>query len=467
MAAGGRRGDEDVARILIVDDEPSVRDSLGRTVEREGHEVALAPDLRTGRRLLAEGAFDLLLTDIRLGDGSGLDLVASARQASPALRIVAMTAFGSVELAVEAMRRGADDFIEKPFQPDLLRRRLERVLEPVRLAGRVARLERENQVLREEAEEAAPDDALVGASPAMALVRERIERVAPTTASVLVRGETGTGKELVARTLHRRSPRAAGPFVAFNGGAVAEGLAESELFGHEKGAFTGADRRRVGRFELADGGTLFLDEVGELAPALQVKLLRVLQERRFERVGGTATVEVDVRVVAATHRDLEQWVRDGRFREDLYYRLNVVTIEVPPLRDRPEDVPVLAELFLARYGNRPGAPRPTLSADARAALQSQPWPGNVRELENALHRACILARGDALTVEDLDLRDAAAGASPEAATVDLRAILARVERELLERAVREHGGNLSAAGRALGVERNLLRYKLRKHGLRS
>jgi DNA-binding NtrC family response regulator len=454
-----------VARILIVDDEPSVRDSLARTVEREGHEVALAADLRTGRRLLAEGTFDLLLTDIRLGDGSGLDLVAAGRQASAALRIVAMTAFGSVELAVEAMRRGADDFIEKPFQTDMLRRRLERVLEPVRLAGRVARLERENEVLREETFEPTPDDALVGSSAAMALVRDRIERVAPTAASVLIRGETGTGKELVARTLHRRSPRAAGPFVAFNGGAVAEGLAESELFGHEKGAFTGADRRRVGRFELADGGTLFLDEVGELAPALQVKLLRVLQERRFERVGGTATVEVDVRVVAATHRDLEQWTRDGRFREDLYYRLDVVTIEVPPLRDRPDDVPVLADLFLARYGTRPGSPR--LAPASLAALQAQPWPGNVRELENTLHRACILARGDELTVEDLDLKDAAGGTSTEAPTADLRATLARVERELIERAVREHGGNLSAAGRALGVERNLLRYKLRKHGLRS
>ncbi|MET0554342.1 MAG: sigma-54 dependent transcriptional regulator [Vicinamibacteria bacterium] len=455
-----------MARILIVDDEASVRDSLGRTVEREGHEVALAADLRTGRRLLAEGAFDLLLTDIRLGDGSGLDLVAAARQASPALRIVAMTAFGSVDLAVEAMRRGADDFIEKPFQPDVLRRRLERVLEPVRLAGQVARLERENQVLREEVEEEAQGDALVGVSPGMALVRDRIERVAPTAASVLIRGETGTGKELVARALHRRSARAGGPFVAFNGGAVAEGLAESELFGHEKGAFTGADRKRIGRFELADGGTLFLDEVGELAPALQVKLLRVLQERRFERVGGTATVEVDVRVVAATHRDLEQWSRDGRFREDLYYRLNVVTIEVPPLRDRPEDVPGLADLFLARYGTRPGAPRPHLAGDALAALQAQPWPGNVRELENTLHRACILARSEALGVEDLDLRDATAGGSADAPAGDLRATLARVERELIERAVREHAGNLSAAGRSLGVERNLLRYKLRKHGLR-
>jgi DNA-binding NtrC family response regulator len=456
-----------VARILIVDDEPSLRDSLQRTLEREGHETVLASDLRSARRTLSEGGFDLLLTDIRLGDGSGLDLVAEARAAGPKLRIVAITAFGSVETAVEAMRRGADDFLEKPFRPDVLRGRLERVLEPARLAVRVARLERENQVLREELETDGPDEPLVGSSAALARVRELIDRVAPSDASVLVRGETGTGKELVARRLHSASPRREGRFVAFNCGAVAEGLAESELFGHEKGAFTGADRRRLGRFELADGGTLFLDEVGELALPLQVKLLRALQERRFERVGGMATVQVDVRIVAATHRDLDAWVREGRFREDLYYRLNVVRIDVPALREHPDDIPALAELFLARYGTRAGGERVQLAPEALAALQAHPWPGNVRQLENALHRACILCRGDVVTVEDLDL----AGSSPaataaEAPSGDLRAILARVERELIERALREHGGNLTAAGRALGIERNLLRYKLRKHGLR-
>ena len=454
-----------MARILIVDDEPSLRDSLQRTVEREGHETVLAGDLRAARKALAEGGFDLLVTDIRLGDGSGLDLIAEARPAAPRMRILAITAFGSVDVAVDAMRRGADDFLEKPFRPEVLRSRLERALEPVRLAGRVARLERENEVLRAELQDEHAADPLVGASAELARVRDLIDRVAPSAASVLITGETGTGKELVARRLHQASPRAEGPFVAFNSGAVPEGLAESELFGHEKGAFTGAERRRLGRFELADGGTLFLDEIAELAPPLQVKLLRALQERRFERVGGMATVQVDVRVVAATHRDLEQWVREGRFREDLYYRLNVVRIDVPPLRSRVDDVPPLVDLFLARYGTRPDGRRLGITGEALAALQTHPWPGNVRQLENVIHRACILAREDTLTELDLDL-PGAAPAAPESPTADLRAVLARVERELIERAVREHDGNLTAAGRALGIERNLLRYKLRKHGLR-
>ncbi len=453
-----------MARILIVDDEASLRDSLTRTLERDGHETVAAGDLRSGRRELGSGAFDLLISDIRLGDGSGLDLIGEARRANPGLRIVALTAYGSVEVAVEAMRRGADDFLEKPFRPDVLRSRLQRALEAARLAGRVARLEQENQLLREELSGEGGEMPLVGSSPALTRLRELIGRVAPSDASVLIEGETGTGKELVARLLHAGSPRAGRAFIAFNCGAVPDGLAESELFGHERGAFTGADRRRLGRFELADSGTLFLDEVAELALPLQVKLLRALQERRFERVGGMATVQVDVRVVAATHRDLPQWIREGRFREDLYYRLNVVRLEVPPLRARPEDVPSLAELFLARYGTRPDGSRVGITAEAMALLQAQPWPGNVRQLENALHRACILCRGEALVPEDLDL----AGAAPEATplTGDLRAVLARVERELIERALREHAGNLTAAGRALGVERNLLRYKLRKHGLR-
>jgi DNA-binding NtrC family response regulator len=453
-----------LARILIVDDEASLRDSLTRTLQRDGHETVAAADLRSGRRELAGGGFDLLISDIRLGDGSGLDLIAEARRASPALRIVALTAYGSVDLAVEAMRRGADDFLEKPFQTDVLRNRLQRALEAARLAFRVARLEQENQLLREELCGEGGEMPLLGGSPALTKLRELIERVAPSDASVLIQGETGTGKELVARLLHAGSPRAGRAFVAFNCGAVPDGLAESELFGHERGAFTGADKRRLGRFELADGGTLFLDEVAELALPLQVKLLRALQERRFERVGGMVTVQVDVRVVAATHRDLPQWIREGRFREDLYYRLNVVRLDVPPLRTRLEDVPPLVELFLARYGTRPDGSRVGITPEAMALLQAHPWPGNVRQLENALHRACILCRGEALAPEDLDLP----GALPEAEplTGDLRAVLARVERELIERALREHDGNLTAAGRALGVERNLLRYKLRKHGLR-
>jgi two-component system, NtrC family, response regulator HydG len=453
-----------VGRILIVDDEPSLRDSLKRCVELLGHEPIAAPGLRAARRALGEGRYDLVLTDIRLGDGSGLDLVAEARAAAPEMAIIAITAFGSVETAVEAMRRGADDFLEKPFAPEALRARISRVLEPARLRGRVARLERENEVLREELRESS-DDGLVAESAALGRVKELIDRVAPTSASVLIQGETGTGKELLARRLHQVSPRKEGAFIAFNCGAVAEGLAESELFGHEKGSFTGADRRRLGRFELADGGTLFLDEVGELALTLQVKLLRALQERSFERVGGMTTVQVDVRIVAATHRDLAQCVRDGRFREDLYYRLNVVRVDVPPLRERPEDIPALADLFLARYGRRPDGRCVRLSPDALAPLLAHPWPGNVRQLENALHRASIVCSEDTITPDDLDLATTAPPPS-EAAGGDLRSVLARVERELIERALREHNGNLTAAGRALGIERNLLRYKLHKHGLR-
>jgi DNA-binding NtrC family response regulator len=460
-----------VARILIVEDEAALRDSLERLLRRAGHVVESCADLTCARARLSTPSLDLILTDLRLGDESGLDLVDAAHAQCPAARLVMMTAFGSVELAVEAMRRGADDFVEKPFRAEALLARLERLLEPARLGREVVRLSRENQYLRDELGSAEKeDDAIVGEADATRRLRELVVRVAPTTASVLVRGETGTGKELVARRIHALSDRAQGPFVAVNCSAIAEGLVESELFGHEKGAFTGADRRRLGRFEVADGGTLFLDEIGDLAPNLQVKLLRVLQERTFERVGGSATVETDVRIIGATNRDLEAALRDGRFRSDLYYRLNVVRIDVPPLRDRREDIPGLAALFLQRYGRRADGSLPRLSAAAQAALQASDWPGNVRELENVIHRATILCRDDVIEAEDVmpQAGTASADASGSSATpaADLRAILARVERDLISRALRESGGNLTAAGRALGIERNLLRYKLRKHGLR-
>jgi len=309
------------------------------------------------------------------------------------------------------------------------------------------------------------DEGLVGSSPGLQRVRELIARVAPSDASVLIRGESGTGKELVAREIHRASPRADGSFVAFDCNAFAEGVIESELFGHEKGAFTGAERRRLGRFELADGGTLLLDEVGDLALSVQVKLLRVLQQRAFERVGGNQTIRVSVRVIAATNRDLETAMRESRFRDDLYYRLNVVAIEVPPLRERPEDIPGLAEFFLARYGDLGDGARVRIAPDAVSALQTYPWPGNVRQLENVIHRGVVLCDDDVIRVEDivLEQRDQT---STRSSDVDLRRVLATVERDLISRAMREHHGNLTAAGRSLGIDRNLLRYKLRKHGLR-
>jgi DNA-binding NtrC family response regulator len=453
-----------MARILVVDDDPRLRDSLRRALVRLGHDVVEAGALEEALERLATPV-DLLVTDIRLGTGSGLDLIAQARRDSLAARIVAMTGFGSISVAVEAMRLGADDFIEKPFRLDVVSARLTRVLSALRLEGEVARLQRENECLRDELETTADGASLVGESAPMQHVKALIARVAASDASVLVQGESGTGKELAARELHRLSTRAARPFVACDCNAMSEGLVESELFGHEKGAFTSADRRRIGRFELADTGTIFLDEIGELAPAVQVKLLRVLQERAFVRVGGNETIRVDVRVVAATNRDLEAATEQGQFRSDLFYRLNVVSILMPPLRDRPEDIPLLAQLFVTRYGRRPSGAQVQLAPETVAALQAYPWPGNVRQLENVVHRGCVLCQDDLMVPEDvaLELRP---GTAP-AGTGDLRGTLAALERDLIARAVRDHHGNLAAAGRALGIERNLLYYKLRKYGFRS
>jgi two-component system NtrC family response regulator len=454
-----------MARILIVEDEANLRDGLRRAFVGKGHTVLEAETVASGVEQLANGGIDLLLTDIRLKDHSGLDLVTQARRDSPELRIVVMTAFGSVNVAVEAMRLGADDFIEKPFRMDSVLKRIERTLEPAKLAGEVARLQRENEYLREELGAPSLEDGLVGSSPSFSGVRDLIARVAPSDASVLIRGETGTGKELVAHAIHRLSRRADQPFVALDCSSFAEGILESELFGHEKGSFTGADKRRSGRFELAHGGTLFLDEIGDLAAALQVKLLRVLQERSFQRVGGTETVRVDVRVLAATNRDLEALMKEKEFREDLYYRLNVVTIGLPPLRERRQDIPELVQLFLSRYGRRESGVAVQVTPEALFALEEYSWPGNVRQLENVIHRATVLCRDDVVRLEDFaaELRKPV---SSRPGGQDLRATLAKVELDLIERAVREHHGNLTAAGKALGIERNLLRYKLRKHGLR-
>ncbi len=453
-----------MARILVVDDDPRLRDSLRRALVRLEHEVVEAGSLEEALERLATPV-DLLVTDIRLGTGSGLDLIAQARRDSLAVRIVAMTGFGSIGVAVDAMRLGADDFIEKPFRLDAVSARLTKVLTAVRLEGEVARLQRENECLRDELETGVEGAGLVGGSAPMQQVKALIARVAASDASVLIQGESGTGKELAARELHRLSARASRPFVACDCNSLAEGVIESELFGHEKGAFTSADRRRIGRFELADTGTIFLDEIGELAPAVQVKLLRVLQERAFVRVGGGDTIRVDVRVVAATNRDLDAAIQQGRFRSALFYRLNVVTIVMPPLRERPEDIPLLAELFLSRYGRRASGTQVQLAPGTIAALQAYPWPGNVRQLENVIHRGCVLCQDDLMVPEDVAL-ELHPGTAP-AVNGDLRGTLAAVERDLIARAIRDHHGNLAAAGRALGIERNLLYYKLRKYGFRA
>jgi DNA-binding NtrC family response regulator len=372
-----------MARILIADDQEMMRDSLAATLAREGHEVVAAGDGPVAVSRLSGGArFDLLITDLKMPKMTGIELLTEAKRLRPDMPVVMMTAFATVATAVEAMKLGAYDYIQKPFDGDEIKLLVDRTLEHNRLV-------RENQVLRSIAE-SMPARPLIGDTDVMREVKTRIDLVARSSATVLIRGESGTGKEVVARAIHAASDRRDKPMLAVNCAALSENLLESELFGHEKGAFTGADRLRRGRFELADGGTLLLDEISEIAPALQAKLLRVLQESSFERVGSSITQHVDVRVIATTNRDLEKSVEEGNFRQDLFYRLNVVPVELPPLRQRPEDVYELARHFLHLISKRENKPFRHMEPEAVRLLQRYNWPGNVRELQNIIERASVL-----------------------------------------------------------------------------
>ncbi len=381
-------------RILVVDDESVIRHALQRLLEREGYRVAEATSLAEARSMCTTQPFELAICDLRLPDGEGIDLAA----ACPGTPVLIMTSYASVRSAVEAMKTGAVDYIAKPFDHDEMLLIVARILKQ-------RGLERENETLRRDLAHVYPLGGMVGRSPVMAKVCDTVQKVAPTDTTVLIRGESGTGKELVARAIHAKSPRAAVPLVSVNCASIPEGLLESELFGHEKGAFTGAATSHQGLIEAADGGTLFLDEIGELTAAAQSRLLRVLQDGEIRRVGATASRTVDVRLVAATHRDLEQMVRDGVFREDLYYRLEVMEIHLPPLRDRGEDIPLLAEFLLEKACARMKRPQLSFTRDAMVALQHHRWPGNVRELKNAIERAVILAE-DSITPELLALHAA-------------------------------------------------------------
>ena len=372
-----------MARILVVDDQDMMRDSLAAILAREHHDVVAATDGAAAvARLGSGGRFDLLVTDLRMPRMDGLQLLQEAKRLRPDMPVVLMTAHGTVANAVEAMKQGAYDYIQKPFDGDAIKALVERALEHGRLV-------RENHALRCMSEIALPRP-LIGNGPGMQEVRRKIELVARSSATVLIRGESGTGKEVVARAIHQASDRRERPMLAVNCAALSENLLESELFGHEKGAFTGADRLRRGRFELADGGTLLLDEISEIAPALQAKLLRVLQESTFERVGSSMSQQVDVRVIATTNRNLERAAAEGKFREDLFYRLNVVPIDLPPLRRRSEDVPDLCRHFLHQIAKRDRSPFRHIEPEALRLLQRYDWPGNVRELQNIVERACVL-----------------------------------------------------------------------------
>lgn len=444
--------------VLIVDDEPNVRKVLGAMLEQAGFTATPAKSGEEAVALIRAQDPDLVLTDLKMPGMDGIELLTRIRSDFPEIPVVLLTAHGTVEAAVEAMKRGAHDFLTKPFEKA-------RVLEVIEKALSQARSSR-----REFLGPFAPGFpcGIVGRGPAVDSLRRLVQRVAPSPVTVLITGETGTGKELVAEAIHRLSPRAAAPLVRINSGAIPENLLEAELFGYERGAFTGADRSKPGRLELAHGGTLFLDEVGELPPAAQVKLLRVLQDGAVDRVGGTQARRIDVRLVAATNLDLEDAVAGGRFRADLLYRLRVVEIPVPPLRERPEDIPVLVEFFLDKQAKRLGRPRPQISAEALAALTAQPWPGNVRQLENAVERALLLAEGPTLGPFDFGLAPEAR-AIPSAGGIKgtARAAAAEVERRVIRAALEATGGNITHAADRLGLSRRGLQLKMKSLGLRT
>ncbi len=451
-------------QILLVDDEANLRRLLRLLLEEEGFEVAEAGSLAEAQALLDRKVPHLVVTDQKLGDGKGLDVLAAAQRVDETIPVIFLSAFANVELAVAAMRQGAFDVIPKPFDPQGLKAAVGRALTHGALL-------RENRSLKDQAGRQAGDRELLGRSPAMQALLEALDRVAPTHATVLVMGETGSGKELVARAIHARSARAQGPFVALNCAAMPESLLESELFGHEKGAFTGADRARPGLFETAHEGTLFLDEAGEMPPSLQAKLLRVLMDGRVLRVGSRTARQVDVRVVAATHRDLRERIRDGLFREDLYYRLAVVPLKVPPLRERLEDLPLLAEAMLQRATRDMGLPPRRFARGALEKLAGYPFPGNVRELRNLVERACILARGPEIGPGDFPLEGALLpGPSADPARfveglpvpMNLPELLGCIEHEAVDRALRLSGGVQAEAARNLGISRSDLHYTLKR-----
>ena len=456
------------ARILIVEDESGIRLALRGLLRREGYDVELAESGAQALRMLQETPFDLILTDLALGRGtSGMDVLKASKQHRSETAVVMITAHGSEKIAVEAMKLGAEDYVPKPFDNEELRLVVARSLERTRL-------KREHRMLLERVERDYGFENLVGSGPAMRQVFETIQKVAETDLSVLIRGESGTGKELVAQAIHQRSSRRTRPFVAVNCAAISPQLVESELFGHEKGAFTGADARRVGKFEAAHAGTIFLDEIGDMASETQAKVLRVLQEKKFERVGGDRLVEVDVRVVAATHRDLEGEVKLGGFREDLYYRLNVIEIAIPALRERLEDLPALVQRFLTQVAERLQREKKGISEAALAQLARNPWRGNVRELRNVIERASVLSSGP--VIDALDLRPGAGGepapdnAKPKQGMTfrdAKRELVEGFERQYLIRALREHGGNVSRTAEAIGMVRQSLQQKIRELGLRS
>ena len=446
----------DPATLLIADDDPGLRQSLERTLTREGYRVILASDGNAALERLQAGGVDLVLTDLKMPGLSGIELLRAVKAIASEVDVILLTAFGTVEEAVKAMKEGAYDFLTKPFQRAQLLRLIRQALERRDLI-------QQNRALQQRLDDLLQQGAVIGSSPAFRRMMTLLEQVAGSSATVLVQGESGTGKELVARTIHARSARSRGPLVAVNCAALPETLLESELFGYEKGAFTGAAGRKEGRFELANGGTLFLDEVSDLSVVTQPKILRVLQEGEFERLGGTKTLRVDVRIVAATNQGLAQMVREKRFREDLYYRLNVITMTVPPLRERSEDIRVLAQHFLRVYAAKNNRRLEGFTDDAIRRLEAYAWPGNVRELENVIERGVVLTQGALMDMTDLPPEIAGATPLPEGVlSIRIGTPLAEVEARLLEETLRATKGNKTLTAKLLGIDPTTVLRKLKR-----
>ncbi len=445
--------------VLIVDDEKSTRDGLARALRRN-YEVFTAEDGPRALDLLSKNPVDIVLSDLRMPGMDGLTLIQRVLTHSPQPVCILLTAYGSIETAVEAMKRGAFDFLTKPVNLDQLDLVLQRAL-------RTRDMEVENRELREQLHERFGVENIIGQSAALKETLDTIQQVAPSRANVLIQGETGTGKELVAKAIHRLSPRAHAPLVTVHCASLPATLLESELFGHEKGAFTGATERKPGRFERADGGSLFLDEIGEIDLSVQVKILRILEERNFERLGGRKTIDVDVRLIAATNKDLKQLVAEGKFREDLYYRLNVVTITLPPLRERKEDIPLLMTKFLNEFAEENGKTIEGFTPDCVGALMAHDWPGNVRELRNVIERMVVLARQNRLSVRDLPPAMRPAGDQPvREGFIGQELSLQDAEKNMIIKALETHKGNRTKAAEQLGISRRTLHRKLNEYELR-
>lgn len=449
--------------ILVIEDEPLQLKNLSEALEKQGYNVLSSESSAKGIKIVQEKAVDLVLTDFKMPEKNGLEVLREVKQINPDISVIIITAYGDVETAVEVMKEGAFDYLTKPIEFEELDIIIKKALERKMLVS-------ENKELRRQLAGKYRFDKIIYGSSEMEEVINTAGRAADSRASILIYGESGTGKELIAKAIHYASPRKNKPLISINCAALNENLLESELFGHERGAFTGADKQRKGRFELADGGTIFLDEVGEIPPSIQVKLLRVLQEREFERVGGNETIRVDVRVISATNRDLESMIKKGTFREDLFYRLNVISIRIPPLRERKSDIPPLINYFITKYAKENNKEVESLSKEAMDALIKYNYPGNVRELENAIERAVIMTRGKIITLDDLPIfmkisnDDSKQSYELKGETLDK--IVENVERQLIAEALVRANNNQSRAAEILGISERNLRYKLKKYGMK-